>query len=125
MHMFKVILKQSWKEVKEQLRQDLHAGAHRSSGGNTKPRPVSLERGELGRPGRLGIRDAGRAGSCGTFVAGWGLGRQVRRWCEGAGHFSGRDKDMWKEQKEAGQWQRSSCCAGPAVPPTPWGLWTW
>ena len=123
MHVFKVILKQSWKEVKGQLCQDLRAGAHRSSGGNTKPRPVSLERAELGRPGRsemlAGLDRVGPSWQAG--VSGGRPGGGVK----GEGHFSGWDEDVWKEQKEAGQWQRSSCCAGPSVSPTPWGLWTW
>ena len=104
-------------------------GGQWSSGGNTEPRPASLERAELGRPEDRGserlagldcLEPSWQAG-----VSGSGPGGGVK----GAGHCPGRDEDVWKEQKEAGRSRgQAAVQARPQAqpfPPTPWGLWTW
>lgn len=121
MHVFKVILKQSWKEVKEQPLQDLPPGGHWPSGGNTEPRPVSLERAELGRPEDRGSERLAGLDCVGPSWQAGVLGSRPGGGVKGAGHFLARDEDVWKEQEEAGQKQRSSCRAdpptAPAIPP--------
>ena len=84
---FKVILKQSWKEVKGQPLQDLPPGGHWSSGGNTEPRPVSLERAELGR---LEDRGSERLAGLDCLEPSWqaGVSGSGQRWRKGGRSLS-------------------------------------